>query len=531
MHDMESMPSLSFGAIAGNPVGEDESHMNQYASRPTKHFFDLARLRLHRLFRTVALRTIDCGVAGMVAAVLTGLDQRRGLYLRGRIAAVRRRNEDHTDFWIGAATQFPSDAEILRGQIHAALRSGRVADAEEGFRRLMQAGAARAADSGFAVGLAYIDQRHGGSAGVRARLRQFFASLRWQPKERRIAALKLCGLIFAHFPRTNPQSIRRERDTNRMRFLGMLARSAVRAKPRQLLERVTICEENLAAVAPASLFDTDASPVQCRSFIAMVRARLSAGEPFSFVRLGDGDAACLPYEPDLADLAKADAVDRERIWWGRPLRAKDRVRLAQQVSRAMWDADCIGLPTLQRFIRELRLTKDDSLENRLTGRGLRAILHAAERYDAFRSRGLPAPVFTSSHLHQDLERWGLYGELFEGVREIVLLSCHPGLAEWVEGRFGVSIAASILVPPDHVSGAVLRERIGDRRRLPEMMDEVLERMGDLPRNRLVLIGAGYPGKWLVNVARARGGVALDLGSIFDYWLGLTTRSYLDLPPV
>jgi hypothetical protein len=294
---------------------------------------------------------------------------------------------------------------------------------------------------------------------------------------------------------------------------------------------VTICEENLAAVAPASLFDTDASPVQCRSFVAMVRARLSAREPFSFVRLGDGDAACLPYEPDLADLAEADAVDRERIWWGRPLLAKDRVRLALQVSRAMWDADCIGLPTLQRFIRELRLTKDDSLENRLTGRGLRAILHAAERFEVFRSRGLPAPVFTSSHLHQDLERWGLYGELFGGVRGIVLLSCHPGLAEWVEGRFGVSIAASILVPPDHVSGAVLRERIGDRRRLPEMMDEVLERMGDLPRNRLVLIGAGYPGKWLVNVARSRGGVALDLGSIFDYWLGLTTRSYLDLPPV
>jgi len=44
----------------------------------------------------------------------------------------------------------------------------------------------------------------------------------------------------------------------------------------------------------------------------------------------------------------------------------------------------------------------------------------------------------------------------------------------------------------------------------------------------VLIGAGYPGKILVDVARARGGVALDLGSIFDYWLGLRTRSYLDI---
>jgi hypothetical protein len=59
---------------------------------------------------------------------------------------------------------------------------------------------------------------------------------------------------------------------------------------------------------------------------------------------------------------------------------------------------------------------------------------------------------------------------------------------------------------------------------------VLDEMGDLPLGRLVLVGAGYPGKWLVSEARRRGGIALDLGSIFDYWLGLNTRSYLDLDP-
>jgi hypothetical protein len=63
-----------------------------------------------------------------------------------------------------------------------------------------------------------------------------------------------------------------------------------------------------------------------------------------------------------------------------------------------------------------------------------------------------------------------------------------------------------------------------------MLDEVAENLGDLPRNRLVLVGAGYLGKWLVDVSRARGGVALDVGSIFDYWMGLKTRSYLDLNP-
>jgi hypothetical protein len=44
------------------------------------------------------------------------------------------------------------------------------------------------------------------------------------------------------------------------------------------------------------------------------------------------------------------------------------------------------------------------------------------------------------------------------------------------------------------------------------------------------VGAGYLGKRLVDLAKMRGGVALDLGSIFDHWVGINTRSYMDLAP-
>jgi hypothetical protein len=75
---------------------------------------------------------------------------------------------------------------------------------------------------------------------------------------------------------------------------------------------------------------------------------------------------------------------------------------------------------------------------------------------------------------------------------------------------------------------VLRKRTADTRTLPEMVRDVLTAMGDTPRGRLVIVGAGYLGKWICDEARTRGGVALDLGSIVDYWVGLKTRSYLDL---
>ena len=63
---------------------------------------------------------------------------------------------------------------------------------------------------------------------------------------------------------------------------------------------------------------------------------------------------------------------------------------------------------------------------------------------------------------------------------------------------------------------------------PRSIDRVLDELGDTPRGRLVLVGAGYAGKIIIDEARNRGGIALDLGSIFDRWMGANTRSYQDL---
>jgi hypothetical protein len=308
----------------------------------------------------------------------------------------------------------------------------------------------------------------------------------------------------------------------------MLKRSQIRREPRDLLVRAAACEARLENSVSTCLLDTDISALQCRAFVSLVRERLALRQPFAFVRAGDGEAACLPYEPRLASHARADARDRERIWWGRPLTKAQRSRIAPSVARAIWDADCIGIPTIARFLRELRLDESDTLEHSLTGRGLRSLLYCTERFSEMRSPGLPAPVFTSCHLHQDLAIWNCYEELLDGARDVVLISCHPELADYARGRFGARIAANLVLPPDKVSGPLMGGTAHKSANFPDMLDLIIEKIGDLPRGRLVLVGAGYPGKLLVSIARERGGIALDLGSIFDYWLDLKTRSYLDL---
>jgi hypothetical protein len=198
------------------------------------------------------------------------------------------------------------------------------------------------------------------------------------------------------------------------------------------------------------------------------------------------------------------------------------------VAGAIWNADCIGVPTVSRFLRDIKLGADDALETGRTGRGLRATLWALENLQRFRPDYLPPPVFSSCHLHQDLERWNLYPDLLDGIDEAVLITCHPGLADVMKRRFGLNIAGEVLVPPRHASLPLIRRRISETRSLPEMIYEVAGKLGDLPQGRLVIVGAGYLGKWLTGLAKERGGVALDLGSIVDYWVGIRTRSYVDL---
>jgi hypothetical protein len=444
------------------------------------------------------------------------------------LAAVTHRHVDHTEFWNEAIKRFPDDAEFMRRKVQAALQSGRIADADSALGWLMNARACKAADARFVIGLTHADMRTGDAANIRRRVRSFLASLRGM-RDYRIAAVRLSRVIFAHFPARPDGSIRSS--ALRSRFQTMLAKAPLKREPRKLLDRSASCEAALERMYPHCFFQTDVAPEQRRAFISLVRARVALQQPFSFVRIGDGEAACLPYEPRLAAHAPTDARDRERIWWGEALKPGMSDQTAPRIARAMLDADCIGLPTTARFLRELNLQREDTLETSLTGRGLRCILYCSERLAELRSPGLPPPILTSCHLHQDLALWDCYEELLDGVKEIVLVSCHPGLADWIGKRFGSKIAGNVVLPPDKVSAPLLRSRVRETRKLPEILDAVIEEMGDLPRGRLVLVGAGYPGKLLTGIARERGGIALDLGSIFDYWLGLNTRSYLDLDPV
>jgi tetratricopeptide (TPR) repeat protein len=444
-------------------------------------------------------------------------DPVNAILVEGRMLAAREPHGAHLAFWRQAHGRFPQDVEFIRNYLHAALRDGALDDARAALGALLAAGLARASDVSFVIGLVNVLEARGEGSAVRGVVRDFLKRFRGSADYRRVS-LKLSRIVFRRF--SHPERLALSKNTMRM-----VERTPTDASVQGLFAFASGALDR--ARCEKRLLDTDVSEAQCRAFVDEVKARLRAGAPWSFIRVNDGEANALPYEPRLEAHREADAAEREHVWWGRALPAEERERLDARVLAAMRAADCLGVPTLARVLREVRLDRPDDFSRGRTRRGLRAALRAVDEGGALDGAG--ARVLASALLQFDLERWSLYEELFRGADGMILVSCHARLADILSNRFGVAIGRSILTPPRHASLSAFGMEMGPKI-LPEVLDSVISELdGDLA-GRLTVVGAGYAGKVIVQEAKKRGAVALDLGSILDYWVGAATRSYQTAGP-
>lgn len=475
-----------------------------------------------RAYGRAALDAGEHNVALAVAEKARRLNVYDALRLEGQVLAKREPHRDHTSFWKRASAQLPDNVDITRKLLHAALSARRQDDAIEAFERLLQQGPLQVGDADYVVGLSLSDLQRNDPASARLKIRRFMRAARWKPHYRG-AALRLDRLILATFPTRTAKAVAISRNT--ARFARMVEAARLGTGTRDPLRQIAGVENDLIRCGP-SFLDTDIDAESCRAFIRLVRGHLTQSKPFSLVRLGDGEANAFQQTSSFVAQFEADAAEREKVWWGRILGSAARRDLAALVRHATWEADAIGFPTREWFLRDVRLDSGAPLAASKSGRGLLVIAEVLEH----RCHGgsLAGKVFTSAHLPQDLQRWDLYGEMFDGVGEIVLVSCHPRLPGELLRRFGIRTIKHVLMPPGDSMREIEHRALADDEMPPRVLERALQELGEWPGGRLVLAGAGYAGKVIIHESRRRGGIALDLGSIFDHWAGVHTRSYQDL---
>ena len=430
--------------------------------------------------------------------------------LEGLLLQARLPEAGHSAFWKQAHEAYPQIATFLRRYVQAALRDGKKNEAAHALDTLLATQPLREVDTNYVIGM--VNLLGDDSAAVRRLVRNFLKRFRGTADYRRIA-LRLSRIIFRDFPRED----RRYPATAKTR--GMLRHTPADPDAAKFVE--TACD--LLGGYGNSLLDTDISRLEAVDLVSQLRARLRDRAPTSLIRVGDAESNALTYADEFARYAPGDSAEREVVWWGRAIDDGARAALAGRVLDAMRNADVLGVPTLERILRDLKPDRREFLGNTRAGRGIRTVLRALDKGGAL---ARPRALMISAHIQHDLGEWDLYRDLFDGLRDIVAVSCHAGLADAFHKRFNATIVQNIVVPPRHASLASFGMTEMGPKILPEVLDETVAQLPADLAGRMVIVGAGYAGKVIVQEARKRGAVALDLGSVLDYWIGANTRSYL-----
>ncbi len=252
------------------------------------------------------------------------------------------------------------------------------------------------------------------------------------------------------------------------------------------------------------------------AFADWLADRIRGREATSVLRLGDGEGTFLPYPASVRDFQEPDQRALQQIWWGEARLVGERAEaIMDQFVASVLRADAVGVPSPRRLIIDFQ--NNESIPSR------RRLASGLNFLDGLDSERLRSKVLTSCHIHNDLYMWGLYRQIFDCLSTVSVISCHD-LARTLAERFSLVVRQWLRIPPEHkyVGMFAPSKNHIDEPFYPLVFERVIASVTPLP-GEVFLVAAGFLGKLVCDRIRERGGIALDIGSTADLWMGYVTR--------
>ena len=264
-------------------------------------------------------------------------------------------------------------------------------------------------------------------------------------------------------------------------------------------------------------------------FDSILTQAIEAKTPFSFIRLGDGEGVLLSLSAfsqtiDFDYMAKHFGTLSNTLSTLGPLR--------EQMKDSMHSADIIGMrsdivdvsfnfsekefnsPLFQnRFRKAFRLRPAEHMLPKESIRRI-ALLHDALKKFYYSK----STQFTSAWLHFDLILSGVLYRLLASQKKIGIITCYPQLSSRLQELFGLRVDC-YTVPPEFSAFSCPKLEL----HYPDRFFKIKSELRVVSPGMLFIVGAGICGKIYCNWIKSRGGIALDLGSVFDSWMGRCTR--------
>lgn len=232
-----------------------------------------------------------------------------------------------------------------------------------------------------------------------------------------------------------------------------------------------------------------------------IKSAIELKVPFSLIRLGDGENSLIGY-PEFTQPERLSHV-LQRAFGVKSFDEPLMSSLISELRASVRSADIIG-------------TYDTTHKNPHCSCGIKQL----EYYGLMQ----PSTALTEAGVNLTLHEIGAYQSFLSGISRLGIISCRP-VAHIFRENFGIKDINLYPVPQEHnferVSGNNFLKV--NKPHYPEIFNEILRSIIVEP-GQLFFVGAGQLGKIYCSFIKERGGIAVDVGAMFDMWLGLPTRN-------
>lgn len=246
--------------------------------------------------------------------------------------------------------------------------------------------------------------------------------------------------------------------------------------------------------------------INFEQFYTEIKTVFDSPKPWMHVRYGDGEGIVMGFPENTSEQR---AKQRWEKWLGpQSMKFFTKQRMIQYASslrETALEADILGVPCL----RHMKVNQD-----------WRNVMKYLLRYKAVGEKQKVCCMDCTV----DLQHKNLYHTLLDNKEEIRYISCRD-VGEKLRKTFNIRTVKGYHIPPQHIpcKGNALTDELHFPTLFVKIMEEI--QINNLS-GKIFLVGAGGLGKLYCREIKRSGGTALDIGSLFDGWSGIVTRSYL-----
>ena len=264
-----------------------------------------------------------------------------------------------------------------------------------------------------------------------------------------------------------------------------------------------------------------------------ISAMIEEGKPLSLIRIGDGEGSLLAI--DALKKVSPNLVERNvniflEIWFGEATSTfrPELSRLILMLNKAVESADIIGIPDEDWIARDW---------NDVSLRGVPCLIAATIKAAEVQAKHQQAKLFTSTDIHRKMLESGLIEEISSRRDFLGIVTCRD-ITEGLKTRFGIKQIDTYICPSQvkytylagHGEYVKMEGELHNEPHYPDAFDRIINSIHVPYQGALFFVGAGLLGKLYCNAIKDKGGIAIDLGSLFDAWANIRSRAFISETP-